>query len=90
MMKTAIVEITCEQIGECLSLLQDHGFLVLSATSEGAKERCIRFKIGDQVGDLLPLECGSKEALVRIEVESWNYGKQRMTRVSKVSVVNEA
>ena len=34
MMKTAIVEITCEQIGECLSLLQDHGFLVLSQSAE--------------------------------------------------------
>lgn len=84
-MKRAIVTIHVDILGECLSVMKDHGLSVVSSIST-LPDRCIAKFIIE--GEALPDECSQLPVPeVTLEVTAETYGRQKMHKISAIKLV---
>lgn len=87
--RRAVIEIAPAVLRDCIPVLLDAGFKIIgSATSRDLPMQVVRLVIG---GDALPEACeGESLLLVTMTIQQDQYGKQRLTRVADVSLVDGA
>ena len=88
--RRAAIDIAPEVLRECIPVLLDAGFKIIgSATTRGLPVDVVRLVIE---GDALPEACDGRDGLLLVSftLQQENYGRQRITRLKDVTVVQGA
>jgi hypothetical protein len=85
--RQAHVDIASEMLGDCATLLTDHGLEIVGSLVS-PHPRVVRLVIAAADNrDLLPSECDHGEIGVNITITQESYGTQRIRRITDISAI---